>query len=97
MDHLIVWWSSRQLTSHPRDEWAADWSPDGQSIVFNAGDREDRADLWSIPSAGGVARQLTDHRNYAASWSPDGKWIAYCNGASRRIGSAQFNPLITDE
>ena len=71
--------ASRQLTNHPRDEWAADWSPDGKWIAFNAGDRRGTADLWIIPSEGGTARQLTDQQNYGPSWSPDGKWIAYCS------------------
>ena len=69
----------RQLTSHPQDEWAADWSPDGQWIAFNAGDRKREADLWIIPSNGGAARQLTAQQSYAPSWSPDGEWIVFCS------------------
>ena len=71
--------ASRQLTNHPRDEWAADWSPDGEWIAFNSGNRGGTADLWLIPSEGGTGRQLTDQQNKGPSWSPDGKWIAYCS------------------
>lgn len=46
------------------------WSPDGQTLVFSS----DRAtpgelEIWSMPSGGGVAVQLTDDVN--ASFSPD--------------------------
>ncbi|MBN2400550.1 acetyl-CoA synthetase [candidate division KSB1 bacterium] len=36
-------------------------------------------DIWSVPSAGGSARKLTNHpgRELFPKISPDGKWIAY--------------------
>lgn len=45
-----------------------------ESIVFSYG-----GDLWTVPVAGGVARQLTTHDGYErfAKFSPDGKWIAF--------------------
>ena len=81
----------RQLTNHPRDEWAADWSPDGEWIAFSSGNRRGKADLWAIPSEGGTARQLTDRQNNGPSWSPDGKWIAYCSGGGPAANTGHGN------
>jgi tricorn protease len=43
-------------------------------IVFMYG-----ADLWLVPSSGGVARRITSHpgRELFPKFSPDGKWIAF--------------------
>ena len=53
-------------------------SPDGQSIVFNMG-VESQANLYTIPVAGGVPRQLTflNGFNVAGAWSPDGQSVAF--------------------
>ena len=66
---------------------AAEWlrypsiSPDGSKIVFTHG-----ADLYSVPSKGGEATQLTQHitREFHPVWSRDGKWLAF---ASDRHGN----------
>ncbi|MHC1703833.1 MAG: S41 family peptidase [Tenuifilaceae bacterium] len=56
-------------------------SPDGQTIVFTF-----KGDLYSVPSAGGVAHALTFHPayDYMPVWSHDGKSIAF---ASDRYGN----------
>lgn len=49
-------------------------SPDGSTIVFAAG-----GDLWSVPSAGGVAQRLTSHPSdeVRSAFSPDGSLLAF--------------------
>lgn len=56
-------------------------SPDGQTIVFSY-----KGNLWSVPTAGGEARQLTSNAayDYAPVFSPDGREIAF---ASDRRGN----------
>ena len=56
-------------------------SPDGETIAFSY-----KGDLFTVPSQGGEAHQLTSNAEYDAYpvWSPDGQSIAF---ASAREGS----------
>ena len=56
-------------------------SPDGQTIAFSY-----KGDVFTIPTSGGQARQLTSNAAYDSYpiWSPDGSKIAF---ASSREGS----------
>ncbi len=58
-------------------------SPDGATVAFDW-----NGDLWTVPTAGGAARQLTSHqgRDAQPKFSPDGKEIAF---VSDRDGSLQ--------
>ena len=64
-------------------------SPDGQTIAFSY-----QGDLFTVPTAGGEARQLTSHpgQDTRPVWSPDGKQIAF---ASDREG--QFDIYLIDK
>ncbi len=50
------------------------------TIVFSY-----EGDLWSVPSAGGLATRLTSHpgNEFAAKISPEGKWIAFTGDYDR--------------
>ena len=56
-------------------------SPDGSLIAFAY-----KGDIWTVPAAGGQAKQLTTHAAYDSYpvWSPDSRNIAF---ASTREGS----------
>ncbi|MFT4682730.1 MAG: Tol biopolymer transport system component/C-terminal processing protease CtpA/Prc [Flavobacteriales bacterium] len=63
-------------------------SPDGNTIVFSY-----KGDLYTVPSAGGMAVPLTVHEAYDQSpvWSHDGAKIAF---ASNRYGN--FDVFVVD-
>ncbi|HEV8384706.1 MAG TPA: protein kinase [Candidatus Acidoferrales bacterium] len=54
------------------------FSPDGQWVAFYRQNGNDRK-IWVIPSAGGMARQLTFgvSEDSHPSWSPDGRFIYF--------------------
>ena len=61
-------------------------SPNGATLAFDWD-----GDVWTVPTAGGVARRLTNHpaRDREPRFSPDGAQPRCCN-SSRRI--AQVSP-----
>ena len=60
-------------------------SPDGETLAFVW-----RGDIWRVPSAGGVARQLTQHPadDGQPAFSPDGSEIAFVS--DRETGNQVF-------
>jgi Tol biopolymer transport system component len=53
-------------------------SPDGKTLAFDS-DRSGNHDIYTVPTSGGVATQLTTDRldEFMPSWSPDAREIAY--------------------
>lgn len=69
------------------------WSPDGQTIVFDArpdGDPE----IYTVPSGGGPVRRLTNSpgQDHVPSWSPDGQWIYFTSGRTGRPEMFRIRP-----
>ena len=80
--------------------WIADAriAPDGSKVIYtlvNVSPQHDGYEnaLWTIPSAGGPARQLTaGPHDSEARWSPDGKHVAFVRTVSKD-GMAHGAPL----
>lgn len=80
---LTVFLSVQTLFAQTNPQWLRypAISPDGNTIVFTY-----RGDLYSVPSEGGEAKQLTFHdaHDFMPVWSNDGSKIAF---ASDRYGN----------
>ncbi len=65
-------------------------SPDGKTICFSY-----KGNLWTVPSAGGLAVRLTVHDGFDGRprWSPDGKWIAF---VTNRTGNQDIFIIPSD-
>lgn len=79
-------------------------SPDGTTVAFtrttiDLEGRAYRSAIWSVPFAGGEARQLTSGtaRDRAASWSPDGCWIAFLSDRDGERGQLYVMPTAGGE
>jgi TolB protein len=68
----------------------ASWSPDGQSVAFEAQiEQADNFDIYVMDLATGATRRLTTDPalDWAPAWSPDGRTIGF---TSRRTGTDQL-------
>lgn len=76
----------RQLTYHPADLGAVNWTPDGKRVLFISsrtgfvGNQGKIVQLFSVPVTGGAAERLPLIRASEGSLSPDGERIAYVPG-----------------
>lgn len=82
----------RQLTSHPADEFAPHFSPDGKWIAFSA-NYDNNTDVYVMPSTGGTAQRLTWHpsADTVNGWSPDGKKVLFAS--NREVANSRSNQL----
>jgi dipeptidyl aminopeptidase/acylaminoacyl peptidase len=62
----------------PKSDRMPRWAPDGTRLAF-VSDRQERAQIYLIPTDGGEAEALTEGEKAVASfeWSPDGKHIVF--------------------
>ena len=69
---------ARPITSGERDTAPA-FSPDGRWLAYLGAEHGGKPQLHLLPTAGGIARRLTDHRLGAGTpvWSPDSRRLAY--------------------
>jgi len=70
--------AARRLTDHLAFDQNPRFSPDGESIAFEAG-REGSSDVWVMPAEGGVPRRVTGFSggDTLMNWSPDGRRIVF--------------------
>ncbi|OLF04684.1 amidohydrolase family protein [Actinophytocola xanthii] len=85
---------ARRLTGDDTDATLPTWSPDGQSLVFQAY-RDGNYHLWTIRADGSQLRQLTsgpfDHRE--PRFSPDGTTLVF---SSDRGGAGSYGVFTLD-
>jgi dipeptidyl aminopeptidase/acylaminoacyl peptidase len=69
---------AKQLTTNPKSDFGARWSPCGKSIAF-VSTRNGIPQIFSISMKGGEAKQLSNISTGASGivWSPDGQYIAF--------------------
>jgi dipeptidyl aminopeptidase/acylaminoacyl peptidase len=68
----------RKFTHSAKADSSPRWSPDGRQLAFISA-RNDRPQIYLMPSDGGEAEVLTESKSAVTSfeWSPDGKHIAF--------------------
>ena len=78
-------------------------SPDGTQVLYtvtyyNIEENKSYRDIYSIPVAGGEAKNLTNtaSNEYNVVWRPDGKKIGYLSSASGSVQLWEMNPDGTD-
>jgi dipeptidyl aminopeptidase/acylaminoacyl peptidase len=69
---------ARPITSGERDTAPA-FSPDGRWLAYLGAEPGGKPQVHLLPTAGGIARRLTEHRLGAGTpvWSPDSRRLAY--------------------
>jgi tricorn protease len=73
----------KRLTFDSADDHVTGWSPDSQHVLFSSSrltDYPPRIELFSIPLAGGAAKQISAHEGRDGTYSPRGDMIAYVRG-----------------
>jgi Tol biopolymer transport system component len=66
---------------------AQSWSPDGETILYNAVDPQTRLDLWAIEARSGATPRIFaggEADQCCGRFSPDGQWVAFVSNQSGR-------------
>ena len=76
----------RRLTTHPANDVAPAWSPDGRRVAFWRHLGSGRSQLLTVPAAGGdeIAEWEADQPVKHLDWTPDGRHLAFGLGQSQR-------------
>ncbi len=82
----------RQLTRGAAASFFHAWSPDGKTVAFTRGSAS-RADIFTIPAAGGPETRLTtDTVDDGPVYSPDGQYIYFDSARSGTIQIWRMRP-----
>jgi tricorn protease len=69
---------AKQLTFHSADDTVLGWSPDSQAVLFSSNRGQDfTAQLYLVPTSGGMPWKAGPDMGLQAGYSPDGKRITY--------------------
>jgi len=76
-----------RLTSHPDEDFAPIWTPDGKQLTFSSELSGTTPTLWWRPADASGPQELLLEREsnlsrFPTSWSPDGQTLAFTEGGS---------------
>ena len=78
---------AERLTTSDHMHLSADWSPDGQTLVFVEPRPETGQDIWVLPLSGNRQPRAIIQTRFDEAYpdfSPDGHWLAYASNESGR-------------
>ena len=79
---------AESLLVAPEDQWAADITPDGRTLLFRSGGAGPVRSIHTLPLQGPRTPQpflINEFDNHSPSLSPDGRWVAYVSNESGRL------------
>ncbi len=85
---------ARRLTTHPAEEVGPRISPDGKTIAFTA-NYEGLAEVYTMPSEGGLPKRRSFGGGTVVGWTPDGK-ILFRTSQYNGLPSPQLATLADD-